>query len=418
MSHITDEQIQEALKKYNGNKSAAAKLLGIPRSTIRSRLANMNIERPVPVSNKKIIAFDRQKESLQQENRELRGLYKRAIQGLNVQDKLVIAAAEQIKALPPVKQPQFPKKEKGKTTERAILNMSDIHAGEEVSDAEMRGFNTYGMETMNKRIKHCVNTAVDLTLNKIGQGYNLEKLYLFLLGDIVSGIIHEELAETSSGNIVTWTTDVAYILAQSVRDLLMAYPVIDISGVVGNHGRVQKQVRFKERYVNWDFVVYQYLSLFLAEEIKAGKVTCTFPTSFWMTKKIYDWNWLLMHGDNINSWMGIPWYGIIRTVHKLKELLATQKEMFQYINIAHFHNQGTLDMMRGRLIINGSVIGGNEYSIGKMFTTSEACQYFCGFHKDHGITWEFKINLQGKESLVDEPYNVVDLASQSMGELA
>jgi len=280
----------------------------------------------------------------------------------------------------------------------------------------MRGLNEYNCEIASKRIKHLVNTVIDLSTNKL-RGYQFEKLNLFLLGDMVSGIIHEELAETGEGNIMDWTVNIAYILAQVIQGLLAAYPKVEVVGVVGNHGRVRRKVRFKERYVNWDFAAYQYLSKFLANEIKAGRVVCKFPTSFWTTHEVFGWNWLILHGDNIRSWMGIPWYGIDRTTHRLKELLATQKQGFEYMAIGHFHNQGTVDMMRGRRIINGSVIGGNEYSMGAMFTTSEASQFFCGVHPDEGITWEYHINLQGREKKVTDPYVMAKLHKNSLGEL-
>jgi hypothetical protein len=107
----------------------------------------------------------------------------------------------------------------------------------------------------------------------------------------------------------------------------------------------------------------------------------------------------------------------MRATHRLKELLDTQNKRFQYMGIGHFHNAGTLDLMRGRLIINGSVVGGSDFATGGMFTTSNACQYLCGFHKDVGITGEWWINLQGEERNVTEGYKTVDLANQCMGEL-
>jgi hypothetical protein len=86
--------------------------------------------------------------------------------------------------------------------------------------------------------------------------------------------------------------------------------------------------------------------------------------------------------------------------------------------LAHFHRQGTLDMMRGRLLINGSVMGGDEYSMGKMYSTSEARQMLCGIHPKHGITWEYNLNLQNAEKTVKTGYKTADLSERSMGELA
>ncbi len=364
-----------------------------------------------------IVSADQKTHDQHRRIQSLETRYQAALKNLNIQEKLIEWGDGALKSLPLVGQPKPVKPGKGVTTESGILLLSDTHIGEVIQAAEMRGLNAYNVDICNRRLKHLSNVCRDLMTDKL-RGYHFDRLHIMLLGDIVSGYIHDELAETGEGNIMDWTVNGAYIIAQLVREFLQTVPAISLVGVVGNHGRVYKgPVRFKERYVNWDYVTYQYISMFLRDEAKAGRVTFNFPQSFWTVEKICGWNWLVLHGDNIKSWAGIPWYGIERAIKKLKELMAVQKEFVDYIALGHFHNQGTLDMMRGQVIINGSVMGGDEYSIGKMYSTSSARQWLGGIHPRTGITWTYNINLQDAEKRVKETYKTADLSDRAMGEL-
>lgn len=365
----------------------------------------------------RIVAQDQAISDMRRRLQSATARYEAALRELNIQQKLIDWGEATIASLPPVEKPTPPAPDKNITTESAVLLLSDLHIGEVIRPAEMRGLNAYNVDICNRRIKHLSNVSRDLLVHKL-RGYRFDRLHILLLGDIISGYIHEELAETGEGNVMDWTVNGAYMLAQLIRDYLAVVPAVNIVGVVGNHGRVHKgPVRFKERYVNWDFVTYQYLSQFLRDDMKAGRVTCTFPESFWTVEKLGGWNWLVLHGDNIKSWAGIPWYGITRSVHRLKEVVATQREFIDYIALGHFHNQGTLDMMRGEMLINGSVMGGDEYSLGKMYTTSAARQVLCGLHPRTGITWKYNLTLQDAEKSIKAGFKMADLSEKTMGEL-
>jgi len=154
---------------------------------------------------------------------------------------------------------------------------------------------------------------------------------------------------------------------------------------------MHRKPRFKNRYVNWDYVAYQFLSLLLKDQ---KNITFNLPKSFWHLQEINGKRFLFLHGDNINSYNGIPWYGINRTIAQFKELLEAKQQRFDYICMGHFHQRNILDRVTGELILNGSLIGGNEFVIGKMFTSGEASQHLGGVHHKRGTTWNYKIRVQ------------------------
>jgi hypothetical protein len=217
---------------------------------------------------------------------------------------------------------------------------------------------------------------------------------------MVSGRIHEELIENAE-DVIFQVMNGAYVTAQFILEMRQLFPEIEIDGVLGNHGRLTKKVYYKKRYTNWDFVFYQFLAVFLANN---ADIQCRFPRSFFLIKEIYGWNFLVLHGDSIRSWMRIPWYGIERTAERLGDLLQGKGINVHYRIFGHFHNTGELDRVPGELVINGSVIGGTEFSLMSMSVFDRPTQLFFGVHKEIGMTWRYPLRLDLKKVDEVEPY--------------
>lgn len=318
-------------------------------------------------------------------------LYEKATDALISQTDLATAFRDKIVALPKINSRIKDIKTVNKISEETlVLFLSDIHYGEVISSEEMLDLNEYNCEIANKRLWVLADTVKKIAVTKL-IGYKFNKLVIFVLGDIVSGTIHEELLEGNSGNIVDWVTGSSFVLAQLIRDLSASFATVEVVCVVGNHGRLKKKPYFKKRYVGWDYLCYQMVKMLLNDQ---KNVTIDTPKSFWALKKIEGYTFLLMHGDDINSWQGIPFYGIKRAIAKLSEVLHSNNRSFEYVALAHFHNLGYLDGAKGGILMNGSVKGMDEFGIGKLFVGSQACQYLIGVHKDHGVTFSYRIDLQ------------------------
>lgn len=345
---------------------------------------------------------------------QLRRRLDQAEAALKFHDRLIEVGREIVNALPPVQQPKFSAPKKSQSQETAILMVSDIHYGEVVDAFSMMQFNEYNCDIASERLKALAETVTDLAKDHLGAGYYFKECYVLCLGDWVSGNIHKELVEGAPGNALVWTINIGYIGAQLVRDLLMAFPRVHLKCEYGNHGRLTKEKRYKARYFNWDWVAYQYMAMFLADEIKRKRVTCEIPWSPWLLCNIEGYNFLLLHGDDIMSWNQIPWYGIRRTDHNLQELLAGRGRI-HYMVLGHFHNMGTLDKTSGEIILNGSVKGGDEYSMGRLFSSPRPRQMFAGVHKDRGISFEFKIDVD--RPIRGEPYKIANIPQQTLGDI-
>jgi hypothetical protein len=103
------------------------------------------------------------------------------------------------------------------------------------------------------------------------------------------------------------------------------------------------------------------------------------------------WKFSLGHGDSINSWAGIPYYGIDRAV---KNELANTKNGFHYKEIGHFHIAGEFPVAGVKVLINGSLKGGDEFSMAKFHSVEPPSQKIFLISEKHGLSWLLNVDLR------------------------
>lgn len=346
----------------------------------------------------KRVEADTEKIKLQQKYKSLETKYNIIAKEKSLTDVVIQVLSSELKSLPKVdliwKTPEL------KTTkEVAALLLGDFHIGEVVIKEEVMELGEYNFDIFVRRLKFLAESMKSITVKKL-RGYEINKLIIFMLGDMVSGIIHDELKENAE-DIVFQVLNGAYVTAQFILEMTKMFSEIEIEGVLGNHGRLTQKKHYKRRYTNWDFIFYQMLGMFLAGN---KRIKCHFPKAPFLITKIHDWGFLILHGDTIHSWMGIPWYGIQRALWKLGDLLQGQGHRIHYRILGHFHNTGEMDRAPGEFIINGSVCGGSEYSLNAIHEFDRPTQVFFGVHKEIGITWRYHLRLDLPEVNAVKPY--------------
>ncbi|RJR27673.1 hypothetical protein C4561_01850 [candidate division WWE3 bacterium] len=340
-------------------------------------------------------------ERIQAELRILKRRYSEAVQTVSEHLDIISQMKDYLQAFP---EPDLKFRDivskKSTTKETLLMLISDIHFGEVVRKREILGLNSYDMDIAAQRLKWYVTRVVDIAKNKL-RGYTFDKVVVASLGDVVSGNIHDELREEVEGNIVEWTVGAAHLMGQALTELSKYFKEVEFVGVVGNHGRVFQKPRYKSRYVNWDYMTYQLLEGLLE---KNKRIKFILPKSFWHVHNINGHNFLLLHGDNIKSYYGIPFYGIQRTVTQLTELLFAEDVRMDYVLLGHFHTSNTLSRMKGKVFLNGSMKGADEFSLGRLFTGTRASQLLIGVHPER-TSFEFAIDLQDAEISTIEGYS-------------
>jgi len=206
---------------------------------------------------------------------------------------------------------------------------------------------------------------------------------IFMLGDMVSGIIHEELLRHKGLAITDQVVMGAEIIADFIYKLKRRFPTIDVYCVVGNHGRLDKKISFKDKWNSFDYLLYKFIE---TKFENVDGVNFYIPKQSMIIVKKFDFNFLLRHGDGkSNSFAGIPVYGIMRTSAKATQMFAGLHNTYiHYEILGHYHTPMALPKPAGKIIINGTLKGTDEYGLSS-FLSSDVSQKLLVLNSKHGI---------------------------------
>jgi predicted phosphodiesterase len=267
-----------------------------------------------------------------------------------------------------------------------VLVLSDIHFDEVVEADQIGGVNHYDHDTCVRRLTNCFNTFLDILVNKMSDTtYN--GAVIALGGDIVSGNIHEELAETNDATITQTILSAVKILGDGIEAVAEEIGRVYVPCVVGNHGRIHKKPRFKYKVQhNYEWLIYQLLALRFAKD---DRIKVEIPEGSDCLFKVHNLTFLLTHGDQFKGGSGIS--GILTPLmlgmsRKQKKYSALGKP-FDVMICGHFHQY----IQTNHLIVNGSVKGYDEYADNFNFAYEEPQQAMFLVHPELGITLRLPI---------------------------
>jgi hypothetical protein len=376
------------LREHKGNYEAMARTTGTPVSTLKSAAQRHGI---VLFPVEKEVLIDPSPE-LREEVRRMRRLAEEAQRG-DVATRLTLQRIEEAaKAVSPdFSTWEIPRPEPGdRTAQELVLLWSDLHAAEQVSLEETRGINEYNWDIMEARMKDAVRAVAS---HADHFGFNVSKLHIAMLGDMLSGDIHEELKVTNDRPLTEAIVDLASAHVPFLLSLAERFPKIQVSGVPGNHPRYSRKPQAKQAHNNADWLFHQFLAALLKDH---PQFEFDIVKGAYNVIKVADrWRMLLMHGDGIRTTMpGVPFGGVIRRVTVLEQQFASTKQPLDYIALGHFHTRNDLDGVGTKTFINGSVKGADEYAIKEFGSGRPAAQSLMSFHPKRGWTGTYAVELQ------------------------
>ena len=331
---------------------------------------------------KEILSRDTSLERASSEAHYYKRLYKEAIKERTLQDTLVEAIREIAPSIPKVTVetliPRSYEVQRGSETD--VLQLSDLHGGEVVSLEETMGLSSFDMTILNRRLDLLFRKVLELVEIRRSALY-IPKLLIAELGDLLSGDIHAELVRTNIDHVMNLATRIAFLVSQGIAFIAPHFERIDVECVVGNHPRLYDKPSYKEKYINWDYLCYQWQAVFCSS---LSNVYFHIPKSPFSLTKVENTKVLIWHGDQIKSWAGIPWYGIERAALRLRELLQSQNRTYDALLLGHFHNEALVAKATGPIVINGSVKGGDEFSLGSYQSINKPSQNLLFFHNKNG----------------------------------
>jgi hypothetical protein len=296
------------------------------------------------------------------------------------EERALSGLKDAIEARKPTYSPRvIPKSQRSSSQHEFVLLWSDTHAGEVVSEVETSGLNAYDWRIMLKRHDRIRESVFSYQDNR---PYPVSKLHVLALGDMLSGDIHDELVSTNEIPLAEATIQFAEDGATWLESFLERFSRVDVAGVVGNHPRSTRKPAAKQSFNNADWLAYQAMSRFLSKQKAIG---WDIPKASAHPVQVCGRRILMWHGDGIRSTMpGVPWGGVMRRAAALSAQYGAKGLPLDHFAVGHFHQSNAVQ--GGRILMNGSVKGVDEYVLKAFGGGEEPKQLLLTFHPKRGLT--------------------------------
>jgi hypothetical protein len=285
--------------------------------------------------------------------------------------------------------PKWLKMPKGKRRHHAtpVLMLSDLHLDEVVDKYEMDGANEYDRAIAEARLEQIVYGVVKL-LRRFISGVEIDGLFLAMLGDIVTGIIHDELARTNEAPVPDTIVHWVPLIASAIKFLADELDVpIHVACVDGNHDRLFKQVPAKQRATSsLAWVIYNWLADSLRDD---PRITFGLTTSAEQIVPVYDTKLLLSHGDSFRSAGGVGglYPSLLKWLLRRHDYYSSVSHGFDYALIGHWHQP----LWGQDFVVNGSLKGYDEYAKQGGFKFNVPSQQLFVVTPERGMTQRLEV---------------------------
>jgi transposase-like protein len=379
---VPDSELQravEACAAEGGNAEATARALGIPPTTLKTRLAmarrrGLKAKGAAADPRKRIAQLEKDLKAATREQADTQAL-----------KQLIGTAAMKLDEL---ELPQWVVKPSKIAEAPGVptLQLSDFHWGERVFPKQVNNVNEFTVAIARDRLKYCVETAIHLC-RILDRDMRYPGIVVPLGGDMVSGAIHEELRASNEIPTMPTVLDLVDNLVPAIRSLADAFGAVFLPCVSGNHGRDTMKIYAKGRnHTSFDWLLYQFLARALQSD---KRITFYIPEGSDAYYRVYQHKYALTHGDQFRGGDGmIGALGpILRGDHKKRSRNAQIEQDYDTLVMGHWHQRIQLT----RVIVNSCLKGYDEYAFTNNFPFEQPSQNLWITHPKYGITYNMPV---------------------------
>jgi hypothetical protein len=333
------------------------------------------------------LSLAKQNRTIRQTNHRLRQEANAAIDALNLNDAILDEFKELLKTWKAAPTPtrKITIKDGKKKNAKMELLLSDLHIGQETP--------TFNFEVARRRLAE-IREVWMFEIGKAANAYNIKKLIIGMLGDIINSYEFHGLASAITSEDVTpvqMVQAIEMIFAEVVRPVAkLGYP-IEVVGVAGNHDRVQKERHvYRVGQESLTYVMYKMLEM-LCQTSGLTNVTFNIPRMSYGIADIFGYKALYTHGDAS---------GLSLNRKAVEGYLADRQSQLNaivtFIRMAHFHEFSVFG--RGRAICNGTLVSDDGFAdeLGYRNEPGQAISCYVETNKRKTpFYWSYLVSVEG-----------------------
>lgn len=236
-----------------------------------------------------------------------------------------------------------------------VVLASDWHIEERVDPDTINGLNTHNLDVARKRAVEFFQATLRLT-QILAKDTNITTMVLALLGDFITGDIHEEMLETAEVEPTLAIIEAQKLLTSGIQFLLDNSEInLVIPCHSGNHARTTNESRHAtEAGHSLEYIMYHML----ADHFRGNKrVKFLIPRSYHSFVRVYDEVIRFHHGHNLRYGGGVG--GLTIPVNKAIAQWNKSNKDVTIDCFGHWHTR----FDGGNFIANGSNIGFNAFAV-------------------------------------------------------
>lgn len=220
----------------------------------------------------------------------------------------------------------------------AVMQVNDGHMGAVQRPTEVEGFGEFNPDICRSRQLKYANKVLDwVGLHR--NSYVLDEIVIPVLGDMISGDIHDDLRITNAFPSPVQACEAGILLSDQIAMLSPHFKKVRVEFIVeDNHSRLTKKPQAHEAGLN----SLNYIVGFVAKERTKNLLNVEFNVypQYEAVITVAGRRYLCCHGHGVMGWAGFPYYGIERKVAReaLKRLNAPDVTKFHKTLLGHWHS--------------------------------------------------------------------------------
>jgi hypothetical protein len=260
----------------------------------------------------------------------------------------------------------------------AVAVLSDWHLEERVDPEHVNGFNEYNPDIAEERIGNAFKN-IRLLIDKERGMAKINTLVLAVIGDLITGYIHDELVESNWLSPTEAAMKAQSLMIGGIEMMLEDKKLrrIHVPCCYGNHGRTTQKRRVSTGAKNsYEWMMYHNAAQYFQNN---KRVTFDIASGIHAHADVLGYKLRFHHGDNIRYQGGVG--GI--TIPMNKAIAAWNNQLrADYDVMGHYHQL----QFTPHGAVNGSIIGYNAYAQSIKAVAEPPQQAMFLVAKDHGPT--------------------------------